>query len=864
MIKNSQKYSIKILFLIFFVSVLFSACGPARYMEKDEHLLVKVKVKIEDKDARKNIDKKNLLKYNKQKPLRKTFGYALYGRIYNIPNPKKDPKREKRKQEKIQKKLDEKEAEFNKKAARLLEEKIYNKKLYLHYLSLGDTALALEHDSISKQKEQEFYDYNNKRADEVVIDSLFFWYEWVRGIGEKPPVYDSVQAKKSAEQFKLYLRNKGYYNATITPKTKKRLLRRKRVKLIYHVYPGNPVEIGEVEYIIKDTTIASLLNKSDKMQIKVGENLDVEMLQKKRTEIAEYLKNNGYYYFSKEYINYRVDTIGRKNNAKLTLILSQFTDREGNTGDHPQFRIRDIYVFSDYSPNDALASPLHYFSDTIVAPYKFDDKTFYFVKKDRIVVKPQAIVNEIYIAKDSLYSFSVVKNTYNHLSKFQIYKLTNIQFSEVEGTDKNLLDCQIQLSPAKRQTYFFEIEGTNSSGNIGAATNIKHSHKNIFRGGEISELKLRVALESQNLLLKGTDSTSQFGFNTQEYGFEMKITFPRLLTPFKQENFIRKNNPKTILTSAFNYQDRPDYQKITVSTNFDYYWRSNKNTSHLLTPIKISSIRVPKMSDNFREYITETFLKDSYEDHFISGSSYNMVYTNQGIAKRNYVYIQLNGTLAGNSTIGLMALANADTIEGTYQIPYFNTLIAQFAKADIDFRFYQSLFFGHQVVLRTFAGVGLPYNNSKLLPFSEKYFAGGANGIRAWQVRSLGPGGYVRSAGVILPNQSADMKLEANFEYRLKFGKPELAFFVDAGNIWAINKYDNRRDALFKFDTFLDQVAVGSGVGFRYDISFLVARLDLGVKIRDPAAPEEFRFIPGSRPYYLQDFTLNFGIGYPF
>ncbi len=793
------------------------------------------------------------------------MGYAFYARLYNIPNPKKDKKREEKYINRIIKINDRREKKYGKKTFKLIQKKEkYGEKLN------KSRRLELFEDSLKYYNKQEFYaqkiEGRNKvrirKIDENKKKKLFTWYGWLRDLGEKPPIYDSIMAKKSSEQMVLYLRNKGYYNAQANFKIKKK--RRKRAVLIYSIETRKPKIISEIIYDIQDKEIARLINnKGADFKIKQGTLLDIDILQKKRTEIADFLKDEGYYYFSKDYIKYSIDTIGKKENAKLTLSLKQFTNSKGQQTDHQKYTINNIYIFSDYNPNEALQYPRKYFLD-IDTIQPLDNKALFFVKKKHMIIKPKAIANELYIYKDSTYNFSKVKDTYNHLSKFRIYKLTNIQFEE-DKIDKTLLNCNIQLSPSHNQGYVYEIVGTNSSGNIGAATNLKYFHKNIFRGGEILDMKLKVALESQNLFTKSSDSTENFGFNTQEYGLEMKITFPRLLTPFKYERFIRKNNPRTVLTTAFTYQDRPEYKKLAANTNIDYYWKSNKYTSHVFTPIKFSSIRVSNMSDKFREYITNAYLQESYENHFVNGSLYNLIYSNQEKNKIDYIYLKFNATVAGNSLIGLMAVTGRDKIDSSYVMPYLGTLIAQFAKADIDFRYYHDFSEEHKFAGRLFAGAGLPYGNMKLLPFGEKYFSGGANGIRAWQVRSLGPGSYVIPENISLPNQSADIKLEANMEYRFKlFSVVESAWFIDAGNIWAINKYDNRKGALFKFDTFYKQIAVGTGFGIRLDISFFIIRLDLGIKVRDPSALEDMRFIPGNRKYYPQDFTYNFAIGYPF
>jgi outer membrane protein assembly factor BamA len=244
--------------------------------------------------------------------------------------------------------------------------------------------------------------------------------------------------------------------------------------------------------------------------------------------------------------------------------------------------------------------------------------------------------------------------------------------------------------------------------------------------------------------------------------------------------------------------------------------------------------------------------------------NYSLIFTNQNLQKsKDFIYFKFNSELAGNILYAAFKASGAEKTDGAYEL--FKVSFAQYALGDIDFRYYNILNPGNKIVYRFFAGAGLPYKNSTALPFEKQYFSGGANSIRAWQVRDLGPGSYIDTTHTTYSNQTADIKLEANLEYRFKlFWVLEGALFVDAGNIWAINNNDNREGAQFKFDRFYKDIAVGTGFGTRFDFSFFIFRFDLGIKTRDPEYPDGQKWVFGSRQLGRNDFVLNLGIGYPF
>jgi outer membrane protein assembly factor BamA len=417
-----------------------------------------------------------------------------------------------------------------------------------------------------------------------------------------------------------------------------------------------------------------------------------------------------------------------------------------------------------------------------------------------------------------------------------------------------------------KQSTSFDVEGTNTSGNLGVAGNINYQHRNLFSGAEILQINLRGAIE------RVANSESDY-FNTRELGIESSITIPKLLGPGSFIRSFKAVQPKTVFTLGYNFQRRPEYTRTISNIKFGYDWMTTETFRQTLNLLDFNMVNLYRFDPDFIEKIKDLYIKSSFTDHLILATNYSFTYNNQSLNQgQGYNYVRFNIESAGNILSLLSSLANrpkeesVDTLGlGTtkyYQI--FNTRFAQYVKSDIEFRHGYSFDKYNTLVTRAFLGIGVPYGNFDILPFEKKYFTGGANGIRAWQVRSLGPGTYKAPEGAY-PNQSSDIKFEANLEYRFRLiDFIEGALFFDVGNIWAINKKDNREGALFEFDKFYKQLAFGTGTGLRFDFNYFIFRLDLGLKLREPADRFGDGWIIGNRPVNKDDLNFSFAIGYPF
>jgi hypothetical protein len=385
--------------------------------------------------------------------------------------------------------------------------------------------------------------------------------------------------------------------------------------------------------------------------------------------------------------------------------------------------------------------------------------------------------------------------------------------------------------------------------------------------------------------------------SAREYGIETSLRIPEFIVPFfKLPNFIKKYNPSTVILASYNYQSLPVYTRTIANATFGYDWKAGNYQQHILNPVMFNIVKLPSINKDYLERIlSSSYQASAYKDVLILGSGYSFIYNNQSIKNsKDFWFLRINTEIAGNLLSIYNKLASRQKVIdstgfGTTHVPgqVVDTIVsktyhvlgqpfAQYIRTDLDLRYNYRFNNVSSIVYRGFIGLGIPYGNSREIPFEKQYFSGGANGIRAWQVRSLGPGSYnpfsnKTTDSTKFLNETADIKLEVNAEYRFKlFWILEGALFIDAGNIWSYNKDPARPGAQFTFSHFYKDIAVGTGTGFRFDFKFVIARVDVGMKLRDPLLVDGPSWIFLNRPYMRNtfsirnDFTIVLGIGYPF
>jgi outer membrane protein assembly factor BamA len=571
------------------------------------------------------------------------------------------------------------------------------------------------------------------------------------------------------------------------------------------------------------------------------------------------LRDKGYYGFSREYVYFLTDTISEKLTASVGLGIKN--PRDAGTDQslpafHPLYRIGNISIVTDFNTAEYLKDPGSYLSTSDTLKYQGTDLIF----NDRLYMKPSLLESSVAFKSGSLFNQSLVDKTIESFSSLRNFKQIKVNFAPgafISDSVQNL-DCQILLSPVTKQSYDLSFEGTYSSGNIGVAGNLIYKHRNFLRGAENLEVKFKGAVEFL--------SDAVADFNTMvELGVDARLEVPRSWIPFTRNKAFTYGKPHSSVSLSYNYQQRPDFTRSIANAAYGYNWKGLL-TRHQINIFELNYVNVTEMSETFYNIIKGTYIENSFRSHVVPAFNYTLTFTDQEINKENsFFYIRIRPEIAGNLFYGFSSLSGKDRPENGFE--FFGTPYSQYAEADIDLRYQWVMSSANRMAFRFFTGAGYPYGNSDAMPFEKKYFSGGSTGIRAWQVRSLGPGSYVLPEDQVhlYPNQLGDVKLEANVEYRFDlFSVVKGAVFLDAGNIWAINNSDERPGAVFKASTFYKEIAVGTGFGIRADLSYFIGRLDLGIKLRDPGTPDGPKWIIGYRAYQWQDFVLNFGIGYPF
>ena len=857
------KIYIKIAIAFGLLVLCAAGCTP---VVKDGSLLVSNAVVCDNS----LIDVDEPLSYVRQLPSSTVFGMAVHARIYNsVPQQKADSI-----------KAAHVIALDSINRARIREIR-YQKGYYLdhlkdlrlkipYYIEQGDRKYVKELVKDSCKSYRMYRRYVAKDSFFTPKAKIFSFPLFWQNIGEKPSVYDSIQTVKSLEQIRLYMQTKGFYESTVTYTKKER---RHKTFVTYNIKAGTPIRIGTIDYKIDDDTIAKyvLLDTAASL-IKTGGVLDVDVLQNERSRISDALKQIGYYNFRKDYIEYTVDTLIGNHQADIVLEVLPVTMENGKTARHRRFYISNINVYPNYDATKEILDYDNYY-DNMRTYYSrgggsAPPVTFYY-QPDTFRIKPRVITKEIFVKAGELYNQSSVTDTYKHLSAFNVFKMVEVNFDD-HTMSKDSLNCNIYLTPSKPQEFVYGIGATNTSGNIGASFSNTYRNKNIFNGAETFDLRYLMSWESQTSF---NGEQNAFDLNTQEYGLESRLYFPRMLAPRFLRMWTREKTPRTNISLMLNYRRRPDYTRSMINLNLNYQFADNKYLSSTVTPVRLSSIKISNADQAFLDWLDRLFIKDSYQDHFILGSGYSFVFNNQSAGKRSYHYVKFNLSWAGNMlTLASRALHREKNENGSYDAPLMHTTYAQFVKTDVDYRHYLRTIGSNIMVFRMFAGLGIPYGNINFMPFTEQYFSGGANSLRAWQIRSVGPGSFDNSAAVGInskyPNMTSDMKLEANLEYRFKlFWVVEGAWFFDAGNIWSINRDDKREGGDFDVKRFYKEIAVGSGLGLRLDFDFFLFRADFGLKLRDPSLKEGERWLAKNDHSFIfrgSNWAFCLGIGYPF
>lgn len=697
------------------------------------------------------------------------------------------------------------------------------------------------------------------------------WYNrWVRRMGQPPVIYQQSLTDASARQLDLALTNRGYLDATVEVDTVMKP-DEKKIDVTYRIVTGNPHKITSIAYDIPDTAVARIIMADSLLfTLKPGDKFDRDNLDSERAMITLRLRNQGYYAFNKEYITFYADTAENSKDVNLTMTVRPPRKAIGDRmpvdslASHSKYFINRVFFVTDSRGGTSISDIRAEAVDTV----QYKDVTILYGKDHYLT--PSSLQEKCFITPGELYKSSEVDRTYESLSRLGILKSINIELVPVGIIDGNQwLDAYILLSRNKKQSITFDVEGTNSEGDLGFGLGATYQHRNLAKGSQLLTARLRMNYESLSGSFNGLINDRY-----TEYAGEIGITFPKFEFPFASQRVKQRLNVSTEFAVSFNYQERPEYTRIIAGAAWKYKWINRENTRrHNFDLLDINYVYLPERTLDFLDQIApdNPLLRYSYEDHFIMSMAYRYYFTNKRIPStllRRYtlqptIYtIRASIETAGNLLYLLSSVSGAQRHDGMYEL--FGIKYSQYVKGEIDYAITRNFDSRHSLAFHVGGGLGVPYGNSSVMPFEKRFYAGGANGVRGWGVRTLGPGSYNSKNSVTdFINQCGDIRLDLSLEYRAKlFWVLEGGAFVDAGNIWTIHNYENQPGGMFRFDSFWKQIAMAYGVGLRFDFTYFLLRLDLGMKAYNPARDQE-RW-PIIHPDWHRDATFHFAVGYPF
>lgn len=688
-------------------------------------------------------------------------------------------------------------------------------------------------------------------------------------LGEEPVYIDEVDPDRLSLNMQRFISKSGFFDTKISHQI---VGDKKKSKVVFNINTGKPYLIDSISYDISDKVIRNfVIHDTASSLIKKGAIYNAYTLDDERERITNLLRNSGYYYFNQNYIKYAVDSNSLNHRLRIkTIITNRIVPNPMVLGSsvelpHNRYFINKVEVVPDYNP-------VKY---TTYKPFKhtinfYGDSAYnyiYLVHSPRPRFKLKAFDQSIKIKQGMPYSAEEVQETYQRLFAMPIIQTATISFDTLsisDSLDNKLLNARIQMTTSKLNYYSIEGVLTNSSGDPGIKGNVVVANKNLFRGSELFRVRFNGGFEAQ--AISSTDSigsadNSSF-FNTFEAGVDASIIFPRFVSPIPFRRFSQNFHPTTNLTFGFNYLRRPNYSRNSTNLLIGYSWRKNKKIRFIVNPATINYVNVsptPEFQD-ILDKETNQRLKEQYSDHLIAGNSISLVYDNQKIkSSKSFDYVRFDIETSGNLFYAIQQLTGFSKTDDEYY-KVMGIRYSQYVRTMVDYRHYfHFLNPEYVIVFRGLAGAGIPYLNSNEIPYEKGFYAGGANDMRGWRFRTLGPGSY---NGVGDYERVGDIQLETNLEYRFPiYSFLKGAFFTDIGNIWSYNS-DNYPDGQFKVNSFYKQLAVDGGFGVRFDFTYFIFRLDAGIPLRDPSYPESERW----RYNYLKfkQFIINFGIGYPF
>ena len=852
-----MKKTITKISLFILIGIIISGCDSVKRVPKSKKLLTKNEILVNGKKSK----EENVINQLYQQPNSTLLGYHLRLNLYNLANPNPD-----------------------------------------------STYLAKFKNNPGKYERKSKW-LSAKQVDRLGQSFLYHGiHDFLKKTGEPPTIIDTAKTSKSILRLKYYYFSDGFFSVKANYKIDS--LAPKKAKIKYTITTGSPYILDSLKTSISTKVLDSMFqaNKSNSF-IKSGNQYKLEDFENEKNRITTQFRNNGVYHFQPTYVTFDVDTLNSNKKVNTNLIINDFSVQEKDstrTEPFKMYKISDVNIYTDYSSSNSNL--------------KITDSTtynnFHLYSHSKLKYRPRAITDAIFITKGSLFADYKTVLTSRYLNNLKIFNYPTILY-EIDKRDSTAqsLIAKVYLSPRKKYSLGATLDVTHSNiQDIGIAGSVSETIRNVFNGAETLEISARGNIGSSKDLANPKNNF----FNVSEYGLDVKLNIPRIFFPFSTEKIIPKSMlPSTLIATGISTQKNIGLDKENITGFFSYNWIPKRNNTARLDLFNIQYVRNLNQENYFNVYkssysaindlgktyninpdyvdintgnliiekgttgFTNDVLSGSTslnpsdqnyidvnsieerrirltENDFILATSYSFSKTTKKDLKDNNYYlfrtkIESAGTLLSlvSGAVGLPKNQN-----GNYDI--FNLEYSEYIKTEFDYIKHWDLSKEKIFAIRTFFGIAIPFGNSNNIPFSRSYFAGGSNDNRAWQPYSLGPG----SSRAINDFNEANMKIALSGEYRFKIvNSLKGALFIDAGNIW--NVKDNVTDEKSTFTSFkdLNDIAVGSGFGLRYDLSFFVIRFDFGFKTYNPAKEINKRWF---QEYNFAHAVLNFGINYPF
>jgi outer membrane protein assembly factor BamA len=819
--------------LLIFLVLGLGACDPAKRVPKDRHLLTNNNVEVKG-----DVDKGELANIIKQKPNKRILGMRFHLGVYNSVDTVKMKR------------------------------------------GIAEKTVRLESTNARRKAEGKSAKAYHKT-----------WREWLREtVGEPPVILDTNLTARSVAQMRLYMRKEGYFHALVTDTTllhrpNGKPFRHRKAKVRYTVVPGAPYTVCEYDVVVDDARIRSYIaEESNKSLIKTGMRMDADVLDMERKRITGLLNELGYLYFTRDMLHFDADTTVGLLQADLVLRaelpLKKNSHALAGTREGTVHWLDDVTVDLSGRYRQGLVAP-----DTL----RYEGYSILYRGK-KPYIRPKALARHLFLRPTERYKQSNEDNTYRRLTSLRVFDRVDIKYDTTNTVGPDQVDALITLLPTRSQSFSIEGAGTNRGGFLGTSISLGYKHRNVARSLGQLTTSFTLGLEAQQSVSGQEANTDPSGnsvgtgvlFNTVELGPELNYKLPRPI--LFAAAYGPSSNARTTFTALYNYQRRPDYTRTLAKLSLGQEWYPKPRVLFGVYA-ELNGIKIPLRSQAFEDYLDEAndpVLTNSYTDHLVfTLPRISRTWNTQGTGNpRNVFFDRTNFELAGFVVRHIQQLASAPMTTDTLGESFYtllNVRYAEFAKFENDFRYYYTIHDKGSLAFRVAGGIGVPFGNLDVLPFETSFFVGGANGLRAWRARSVGPGSYRQPLDAF--DRVGEVRIEANAEYRFKLiGFLEGALFADVGNIWLLEE-DPRKPGSGLSNEWLSELAVGTGLGARFNFDFFIIRFDFGLQTKDPSLPRGERWLyepkdeyeawrnsePGGGSYtYKPKVNFNLGIGYPF